>query len=194
MPDPVVHNVIPELAAFLVPIDAYKPHPDNARVGDVMFVRESLREHGQYRVAIADSNGFFALGSHMWRAAKAEGWTHLAAVQRDLDPEQARRLRITDNRSHDRGRYDQAKLLAELDEVVAAAGEDREAQIAALNAVGFDQLELAGLQRLVDDQAHQQDAAAAPDDFVDPEAGMTTDYQCPGCGYEWSGQPKPQAS
>lgn len=196
-----VHNVIPELVRFLVPIDDLEPHPDNSRVGDVEFQRASLRKRGQYRLAIVQqSTGFLCVGNHMWKAAKAEGWTHLAAVIRDLTDDEARDLRVADNRGSDLATYDEEKLLGELNELVAAAearedGPDKDpggAALSALAAVGFDQLALDGLSRAVHGRPTGA-PAEAPDEFGDPEAGMTTDYACPNCAYEWSGQPKPGA-
>lgn len=195
------HNIVPELAALMVPIDSVQPHPDNAREGDVDFLRGKLKEFGQYQVLVADAEGLLAVGNHRWHAMKAEGWTHVAAVRRDLDAATARRLRVADNASSDRAGYDQAKLLSELraitDEALARAGEaatdDGEAQkitAQALEEVGFEQTTLDGLQAAVDGTPRGK-PATAPESFDDPEAGMKTDFQCPQCAYEWSGQPKP---
>lgn len=195
-----VHNVVEDLLPLLVPIEQLSEHPENARQGDVEIVRESLREHGQYRPAVVqESTGHVCVGNHMLRAAQLEGWTHLAAIRRPLTDHQARRLRLVDNRSHDRGHYDAEKLLAELqalqDEaaIEAEATDPQDAQAVAagaLAAVGFDQLAFDGLLEQVSGQP-RGDGATSPQAFPDPEAGMTTDYGCPNCGYEWSGLPKP---
>lgn len=196
---PAVHNVVEDLLPLLVPIEELQEHPENARQGDVELVRESLREHGQYRPAVVQARtGYVCVGNHMLRAAQLEGWTHLAAIRRDLDDHQARRLRLVDNRSHDRGRYDEEKLLAELqalqtEAAADGAGDEDEAAIVAaeaLAAVGFDQL---AFEDLIGQVAGQRrgDPAHPPAHFPDPEDGMTTAYACPSCGYEWSGLPKP---
>lgn len=197
-----VHNAVPELARFLVPIAEVMQHPENARRGDVDVVAASLVEHGQYRPAVVQaSTGYVCVGNHMLQAAERLGWTHIAAIKRDLTDEQARRLRVVDNRSHDLGDYDQEKLLAELEGIrqdAAAAAADlptdeaMEAASGALFAVGFDQLAFDGLIAAVRGRP-TGDPKTPPGEFADPEAGMTTDFCCPQCGYEWSGQAKPTA-
>lgn len=197
------HNVPPELLELiggeenLVPIEDLKPHPENARRGDVDFVRESLREHGQYRLAVVQrSTGFVCVGNHMLQAAALEEWTHLAAVYRDLDDHQARRLRLADNRAHDKGGYDQDALLAELENLRAEASErakDADPQeIAAkvLADVGFDQMAFDGLVQAV--RGRDTGAPAEPpSEFRTVDDDLETDYACPHCGYEWSGLSKP---
>lgn len=195
-----VCNVAEDLQGLLVPLDEIAEHPDNARVGDVDFVARSLEEHGQYRPAVVQkSTGQVCVGNHMLKAARSLGWTHLAAVRQDLTDAQARRLRLADNRAHDRGRYDEDKLLAELQALQAEAldgQQDLDAdeigvlQADALEAVGFDQLAFDGLAEAVRGRPRGA-GAEPPDQFGDPEAGMTTDYECPSCGYEWSGLAKP---
>lgn len=199
------HNAVPELEPLLVEIDSVQVHPDNARLGDVDFVRASLIEHGQYRPAVVQkSTGYVCVGNHMLQAAIAEGWTHIAAVFKDYDDAQARRLRLADNRAHDRGKYDDAKLLAELEAAQkealeeAAGGAELDPdevnalQQDALAAVGFDQMAFDGLTVAVQGKPRGRQAES-PGEFGNPEEGMTTDYACPSCGYEWSGLAKPNA-
>ena len=195
-----VHNVVPELQKLLVPIGSLEPHPDNARQGDVDFLKGTLREFGQYQIIVADSEGVIVVGRHRWEAMREEGWTHCAAVLRPIDPAEARRLRIADNAASDRAGYDQAKLLAELQAVTqealdraGAAAEDAEGQSAAaeaLESVGHSQATLEGLEQAVNGRGRGE-PATPPDDFDDPEKGMKTDFRCPNCEYEWSGQAKP---
>lgn len=176
------HNIVPELAAHATPIDEVKPHPDNPRRGDVDFIAQLLMEHGQYQVAVADSEGFLAVGNHRWRAAKALGWTHFAVIRRELDPEQARLLRIADNRSHDRGGYDAALLAQELQ------------ALPSLEGTGFDQLALEQLLQDVEPPAPPA-PPPAPQQFpgVDPDS-LEPEFECPDCGYGWRGNPRPGAS
>lgn len=190
------HNVVPELEPLLVPIDSVAQHPDNARRGDVEFLKAKLEEFGQYQVMVADAEGLLAVGNHRWQAAKALGWTHVACVRRDLDQATARRLRIADNAASDRATNDEAQLLDELNRIVAEAQaglDDQEipaAGASALAGVGFDQMTIDGLARAVNGR-QTGEPATPPGEFADPEAGMRTDYRCPHCEYEWSGNPKP---
>lgn len=54
--------------------------------------------------------------------------------------------------------------------------------------IAIDDLEL----RLVDVEMSFSSPSEpeAPDDFDDVDDDLETDYQCPSCGYEWSGKPK----
>lgn len=121
--DPVVWHGPEELRPHLVPIDSVQPHPDNFRQGDVGAMTESLQEFGQYRLAhVREQDGYLAIGSHLWKAAKAMGWTHIAALMRDLSEAQARKLRVADNRMADLGTYDQHAMAEQL-QLMAMAGE-----------------------------------------------------------------------
>jgi ParB-like chromosome segregation protein Spo0J len=191
------HNVVPDLRPLLQPIDSVQPHPDNARVGDVDFIREIARDHGQYQPVIAQkSSGLIVVGRHRWQAFLEEGWTHCAIVLQDIDDDAARELRLKDNRASDRAGYDEKKLYAELQAVVASRTRDADeqelasAEQLALAGIGFDAGELVALAKI----AAGPEPAEPPAAFSDPEAGMETDFCCPQCGYEWSGQAKPPGS
>lgn len=114
----MIHNVADGLQAFLVPIDQVRPHPRNKRQGDVGAMCLRLEHDGQYRLAVVQrSTGYICAGSHMWKAAKALGWTHLAVLYKDMDDTAALQLMVGDNRQADQGSYDQdglEELLTEL--------------------------------------------------------------------------------
>lgn len=119
------------LQRLLVPIDSVAPHPENPRQGDVGAMSLSLERFGQYRPAVVQtSTRHIVAGSHMWKAAKALGWTHLAVLLRDMPEAEARQLMLADNRVADRGSYDQealaqlVRLLAEADQLDPATGYD----------------------------------------------------------------------
>lgn len=110
-----------QLRALLLPIDELQPHPRNPRRGDVSAMTASLTDHGQYRAAVVQAGSRHILaGNHMWQAAKALGWTHLAVIERDLDDEAAHQLMLADNRVADRGAYDQEALAQLLGDLAAA--------------------------------------------------------------------------
>jgi len=111
----------PELEPLLVPLEDVQPHPRNPRQGDVGAMTLSLEAFGQYRAAIVQaSSGYILAGSHLWRAAKAMGWSHLAVIRRDLSDAEAAQLLVADNRVADRGSYDQAALADLLTELAHA--------------------------------------------------------------------------
>jgi hypothetical protein len=119
------HNVIPDLAQFLTPIDNLEHLPGNARVGDVGAVAKSLEEFGQHRPAVArrigevDGRpvGTVLVGNHMLAAAKQLGWTEIAVVWVEEDDKRALARALADNRTSDLGGYDNEALYEALSEV-----------------------------------------------------------------------------
>jgi hypothetical protein len=164
----------PTLDALRVPVASLHPYARNPRRGDVARIAESLRRHGQYRPVVVNARTQEVLaGNHTLAAAVELGWDEIAATFVDVDADTAARIVLVDNRSNDVAGYDDralADLLADLGDDLGGTGYDR---------VTLDTL----LASLVD--------PTSPDDFPDPEDGMETDFQCPQCGYEWSGLRKP---
>ena len=141
--DPAHHGIRPELAGLAIPIDSVGPHPRNARIGDVGAVAESLEEHGQYQPIIVSKRGMrIVAGNHRWKAAKALGWTHIAAQVLDLTDVQAKKLLLVDNRTSDLATYDDEALLALLGSLPSmdGTGFDMDAVSALMDTVaGFDE-------------------------------------------------------
>ncbi len=128
------------LVVELVPIDNVHEHPRNPRKGSVEAIRESLRNHEQYLpIAVQRSTGFAVRGNHTLKAARAEGYTHINVVYRDVDDDEALRILLNDNWTSDQGTYDQAELadlLASLGGDFTGVGygqSDLDAMLAALN-------------------------------------------------------------
>jgi hypothetical protein len=103
---------------MLVPIDTLKPHPDNARVGNVDAIVESIRAHGFYgTVIVRKSTGHVLAGFHRWQAAKQVGLTEIPVTYVDVDAKTAKRILLADNRTSDLAGYDNeslAKLLGSI--------------------------------------------------------------------------------
>lgn len=95
----------------VVPLTDLKPYPKNARIGDVKAIAESLEVNGQYRPIVVNkrTNEILA-GNHTWKAAKELGWKKIAVAWVDVNDEQARRIVLADNRTHDLGMYDNDAL------------------------------------------------------------------------------------
>jgi hypothetical protein len=118
-----------ELTTRLVPLGELRPHPENANLGDVAAVRESLRLYGQWRPLVAqvrDGEPLRVLIGHtMLRAAQAEGWDRLSVHERACDDDEARRILAIDNRSRDLAKTDEAalvRLLGSLGDDLAGTG------------------------------------------------------------------------
>lgn len=96
-----------------------KEYPNNARVGDVDALAESLKANGQYRpVVVQKSTNYVLAGNHLVKAAQKIGWTKIDAVVVDVDEDAATRIVLSDNRTAELGTYNEealAELLASLD-------------------------------------------------------------------------------
>lgn len=126
----VHHKIAPALEGLAVPIDSIKPWPGNPRQGDVGAIVTSLRRFGQLKpIVVQESSQQIAAGNHVWKAAKEEGWTHIAANPVALSDWEARAYLIADNRMSDLGTYDD-EIMANMLKEIAEAGD--------LEGTGFD--------------------------------------------------------
>lgn len=111
------------LVVEVIGIDTVEPHPDNARVGDVTAIAESLERFGQMKaILVQKSTGFVVSGNHTREAAKSLGWEEIQAVLMDMDDETAKAYLLADNRLSDRAGYDQAKLYESLESMLDLEG------------------------------------------------------------------------
>lgn len=101
-----------ELQHLAIEIDEVHTHPSNVRQGDVGAICESLKAHGQYRpIVFQQSTKRILAGNHTWKAAKALGWTHIAATPVICDDQQALRILLADNKANDLASYDEPELI-----------------------------------------------------------------------------------
>lgn len=105
----MIHNIVLNLLPLAMPIDELHLDPANARTGhDVQRIAASLRQYGQRKPVVAnrgEANKIEA-GNGTWQAAKALGWTHLAAVLVEDDPMTAVGYAIADNRTAELSHWD----------------------------------------------------------------------------------------
>lgn len=158
-----------DLTSALIDIDALRPHPRNARNGDVDAIAESLRVNGQYRPIVIAADGTILAGNHTYMAAMSIGWDVIAAVRIDIDPDgpEARRIMLADNRTADLGNYDRgllADLLTDLNLEVGLIG------------TGYTDDDLIRLLHDINDPIS--------DPEPDPEPGGGG-MLCPQCGYHF---------
>jgi ParB-like chromosome segregation protein Spo0J len=148
-----------QLAVEYVPIDGLRTFHANPRRGDVGAIKTSLRVNGQYRPLVANRGTHTSrpaevlAGNHTLIAACALGWDTIAVCWVDVDDEAAARIVAADNRTADRGDYDD-ELLAEL-----LGG------LPDLDGTGYDQADLDALLALLDPDENddeESDAAAWP--------------------------------
>ena len=98
------------LKPMLVPVEELRAHPRNPRRGAVEEIRKSLRRFGQQRPLLALPDGTLVAGHHVWQAAQAEGWSHVAVLRSDLTEEAVEAYLLADNRLGDLGVYDEGQL------------------------------------------------------------------------------------
>lgn len=110
------------LRRTLIPVGELHPHPRNPRRGVVDEIARSLRRFGQQRPVLALPDGTIVAGHHVWQAAAAEGWSHVAVVHSDLPPAEVDAYLLADNRLADLGIYDDAELAGLLAPLAEAGG------------------------------------------------------------------------
>jgi hypothetical protein len=123
--------VIAQTYEEAVPLERLTPSPENVNEGDVGAIAESIQTNGFYGSVIAQrSSGTIIAGEHRWRAAQATGGETVPVIWLDVDDEQARRIRLVDNRTTRLGRDDPAALADLLRELSSTS--------AGLAGTGFD--------------------------------------------------------
>lgn len=145
--DPVpgtIGAIAEALRPLAVPLEALRLHPRNPRQGDVGAITESLRAFGQQKPVVAqhrdDGPHIIIAGNHLYRAAQALGWSHVAAVIAPMDDRTALRYLIADNRTQELGATDTQALVDILAEL---------AMVGSLDATGYDGDDVDDLLRLV---------------------------------------------
>lgn len=149
-----------ELRIEYQPIDALKDYENNAREHadeQVALIAKSIEQYGFVVPALVDSDNVLIAGHGRIRAARTIGIRDVPTVRLEhLTADQAKALRIADNRIAELSTWDWDKLGAELAEL-REVGFD-------LNLTGFDTQEI---DRMLAD-AREQDAA-----LEDPSEGET---------------------
>lgn len=106
----------------LVALGDLKPHPDNPRKGDTKAIAESIEENGFFGAVLAQkSRKRILAGEHRWKAAKARGEKQVPVIWLDVDDDRALKILLADNKTQDLASYDEAALLAVLDDLGADA-------------------------------------------------------------------------
>lgn len=118
-------NITAALKRMAVPIDSLVPDPENARLHpeqNLGAIQESLRLYGQVKpVVVRKATNVIVAGNGTVRAAKALGWTEVAAVFVDMTDVEAAGYGLADNRTAELARWD-FEVVARLDKLLLAAG------------------------------------------------------------------------
>lgn len=163
-----------------VPLDKITRYHNNPRRNShaVGKLKRSIEQFGFNQPIVLDKDYVIIAGDTRFMAATELDLDPVPCIVLDLPPEKARAYRIADNRVGEESAWDFDLLVQELHQLSEQGQE--------LETLGFDEAELNNLLSLLPDT----DAAPSPDDFKSYGDDIDTDYRCPSCGYEWSGQPK----
>lgn len=122
-PKPDLSYIVPELRQLAVSIDSLVLDPGNARLHpekNLAAIQRSLARFGQRQpVVVQAKNRIVRAGNGRVVAAKALGWTHIAALLVDEDDTSATAYAIADNRSSELATWDE-EALAQLLHTLAA--------------------------------------------------------------------------
>lgn len=133
-PTDAKHNVAPDLAALLVPIDQLEPLERNARKHgerSIKAIAKSLERFGQRKPCVALADGTVIAGNGTLTAATQLGWTHLA-VSRFENEADAKAFAIADNRTAELSEWDDVELAEALKDVETLAIGFSDAEIKSL--------------------------------------------------------------
>ena len=126
--------------AVQVRINDLTPYPQNPRRGDIQAIAESLSYHGQFKpIVVNKTNNVILAGNHTYKAAKRLGWKHISVVYVDVEPIEARRIMLADNRINDLASYNEGLL-----ESVLKTFDD-------LNGTGFTEGDIKALEKIIND-------------------------------------------
>lgn len=147
--------------------------PDNVRKHgekNITAIKDSLRQFGQVKPIVVNSKLKVVAGNGTLRAALDLGWVKLNVIQlpEDWDSNKIKAFAIADNRTSELAEWETELLNLQLEE---------------LQEEGY-QLEDLGFQELLDPNKD------SIDEFQEVDEDLPTDYECPKCGYEWSGSTK----
>ena len=126
--------------AVQVRINDLTPYPQNPRRGDIQAIAESLSYHGQFKpIVVNKKNNMILAGNHTFKAAKRLGWKQISVVYVDVEPIEARRIMLADNRINDLASYNEGLL-----ETVLKTFDD-------LNGTGFTDGDIEALEKIIND-------------------------------------------
>lgn len=133
----------------LVPIHSVTRHPENARKGNVSRIEDSLRAHGQYApIVVHEQTGYVLKGNNTHRVlAEKIGAAEILATFVSCSGAQARAILAVDNRTSDGASYDDAALLALLEQVETDGY---------LAAAGYGQADIDDLTALLEESAEPE--------------------------------------
>lgn len=166
-----MNDIIDSLLPLAVPIDSIREDPRNARKHDkrnLDVIKKSLETYGQRKPVVCQGDGTIEAGNGLYRAAKELGWTQLAVVKVNDDPDYAAGYAVMDNKSAETSAWD----LPVLKDVLQAL----DTGAFSMEATGFDETEI--------EQLMTQFAPVGAD--TQPRLDEKAKVKCPECGHEFT--------
>ncbi len=158
-------EIAKDLKPLIQPMSKLKPAKHNPRKGDVESIKKSYERFGQRKPIVADrKTGEIIAGNHQFLAAQALGWSEMAVVFVDDDPETAIAYGVADNRIGQLGEWDIEELVYALDEI----GLD------SIESVGFKESDVEDFRALLDEHQMTAPAIAIQDGGLRDADGGTT--------------------
>lgn len=168
-----INNIAPALKDLEVDIDSLIPDPMNARLHperNMEAIQSSLALYGQVKpIVVRRESRVIVAGNGTTEAAKALGWTRIAATFVDFDEAQAAGFGLADNRSAELAKWDFA-VVAKIDKLMEEMGGSR--------MVGWSQDELEVLRA-----ADWTPPTISEDEY---NGAASKEIECPSCGHKWS--------
>ena len=155
----------------VVPISSLILDPSNARKHDkknLEAIKGSLARFGQQKPIVVGSDNVVIAGNGTLEAARELGWTEIRIVRSELTGTDRTAFSVADNRTSELSSWDDDVL----SETLRSLQEEFD-----LTEIGFDEKDLAKLLNMPDDKIKEKE--------LDDET-ITTDFECPSCGYKWS--------
>lgn len=153
----MIHESLQPLA---IPISSLNHDPANARKHpekNLDAIKSSLAKFGQRKPIVVQRDGMIVrAGNGTLAAAKALGWSEIAAVLVDEDNASAAQYAIADNRTGELAEWDQETLAS----LVATMDPD------SLNAIGFDEKDVAKMMRDLTPDVTEDEAPAVQDEAI----------------------------
>lgn len=121
------HKIHEALLPLAVEIDSVIPDPQNARIHpelNLKAIKNSLDNYGQRKPIVCRlEDRVIEAGNGMWQEAKELGWTHIAAVFCQDDPDMATGFALMDNQSNMLSHWDLPVLKDQLERLDTGAFE-----------------------------------------------------------------------
>lgn len=116
-------SILSTAEVVLIDIDSVEEHPENARIGDLEVIKESIVRFGQVKpIIVQQSSNFVIAGNNVRKSMKELGRDKVYAIFQDVDDETAKAYLLADNRTSDRASYNQNKLYESLEGLLDLEG------------------------------------------------------------------------